>query len=56
MRLTHLELLALAEEGQTAATNAASVVQIANEYAITGCATLTESLRGVVDARCTSSA
>ncbi len=48
-RITHLELLALAEEGPTAATNAATDVQIANEYAITGCATLTESLRGVVD-------
>ena len=48
-RITHLELLALAEEGQTAATNASTVVQIANEYAITGCSVLTDSLRGVVD-------
>ena len=48
-RITHLELLALAEEGQTAAANASTVVQIANEYAITGCSVLTDSLRGVVD-------
>ncbi len=48
-RITHLELLALAEEGQTAATNASAVVQIANEYAITGCSVLTDNLRGVVD-------
>ena len=48
-RTTHLEMLALAEEGQTAATNASTVVQIANEYAITGCSALTDSLRGVVD-------
>ncbi|MCY3805584.1 MAG: hypothetical protein OXG55_16705 [bacterium] len=48
-RTTHLELLALAEEGQTAATNASTVVQIANEYAITGCSVLTDSLRGVID-------
>ena len=48
-RITHLELLALAEEGQTAATNASTAVQIANEYAITGCRVLTDSLRGVID-------
>ena len=48
-RITHLELLALAEAGQTAATSASTVVQIANEYAITGCGVLTDSLRGVVD-------
>jgi hypothetical protein len=48
-RITHLELIALAEEGQTAATNAATVVQIASEYAMTGCGSLTESLRGVID-------
>ena len=48
-RITHLELLALAEEGQAAATNASTVVHIANEYAITGCGILTNSLRGVVN-------
>ena len=48
-RITHLELLALAEEGSVAATNPSVVVQIANEYAITGCGALTDSLRGVVD-------
>ena len=50
-RITHLELLALVEEGQVAATNAATVVRIGNEYAITGCAILTERLRGVLDAQ-----
>ena len=48
-RITHLELLVLAEEGQAAATNPARVVRIANEYAFTGCTMLAESLRGVVD-------
>ena len=48
-RITHLELLVLAEEGQTAATNPARVVRIANEFVFTGCATLAGSLRGVVD-------
>ena len=35
-RVTHLELLALAEEGEKAATNATTVVRIGNEYALTG--------------------
>ena len=48
-RITHLELLALAEEDQAAATNAATVVQIANEYALTGCNILTNTLRGVME-------
>lgn len=48
-RVTHLEMLALAEEDQSAATTASTVVQIANEYAITGCSVLTDSLRGVID-------
>ena len=48
-RITHLELLVLAEEGQAAATNPARVVRIANEYAFTGCTMLAESLRSVVD-------
>ena len=48
-RITHLELLALAEEGQQAATNAATVVRMANEYALAGCTLLAEGLRDVVD-------
>jgi len=48
-RITHLELLALTEEGQGAASNPSTVVQIANEYAMTGCALLVEDLRGVID-------
>lgn len=48
-RITHLELLTLSEEGQTAATNAAVVVRIANEYALTGCRKLTDGLRVVVE-------
>ena len=48
-RITHLELLALIEQGKLAATNAATAIRIGNEYAITGCAILTERLRGVVD-------
>ena len=48
-RITHLELLALVEEGKLAPTNAATVIRIGNEYAITGCAILTERLRGVLD-------
>jgi len=50
-RVTHLELLALAEEGQKAATNATTVVRIGNEYALTGFADLAEELRGVIDAQ-----
>ena len=48
-RITHLELLALAEEGESAAASPAKVVQIANEYAMTGCGALLEGLRGVLD-------
>lgn len=48
-RITHLELLTLAEEGQAAAANPSTVVQVANEYAFTGCAVLGNALRGVVD-------
>ena len=48
-RITHLELLALVEEGQKSAANASTVVHIANEYAVTGCSVLTDSLRGVID-------
>jgi len=48
-RIIHLELLALADAGTAAVTNVSIVVQIANEYAITGCLILTDSLRGVVE-------
>lgn len=50
-RLTHLELIVLAEEGQEAAINPVVVVQIANEYAMTGCSILASDLRGVVDSQ-----
>ena len=50
-RITHLELLALIEEGHLAATNTATVVRIGNEYAFTGCAILTDRLRGALDAQ-----
>lgn len=50
-RVTHLELLALVEGGTSAATNAAKVIRIGNEYAITGCTVLTNRLRGTVDAQ-----
>lgn len=50
-RITHLELLALVEQGHLAATNTATVVRMGNEYALTGCAILTERLRGVIDAQ-----
>lgn len=48
-RITHLELLVLAEEGQEAATDPVVVVQIANEYVMTGCNILAPILRGLVD-------
>lgn len=48
-RITHLELLVLAEEGQEAATNPVAVIQIANEYVMTGCNILAPTLRGLVD-------
>ena len=50
-RITHLELLALAEEGEGAAANPRKVVQIANEYAVAGCASLVELLRGSIDSQ-----
>ena len=50
-RINHLEILALVEEGRMAATNAAKVVRIGNEYALTGCAIIAERLRGVLDAQ-----
>ncbi len=48
-RITHLELLALAEEGESVASNPSKVVQIANEYVMTGCTSLVEELRVFVD-------
>ena len=48
-RITHLELLILGEQGETEASNPAIVIQTANEYAITGCNTLAQELRGVID-------
>ena len=48
-RITHLELLALAEEGEGVAGNPRRVVQIANEYAVAGCASLVELLRDSID-------
>ena len=48
-RITHLELLVLAEQGEEAASNPLTVVQTANEYAATGFKALTEQLRGIID-------
>ena len=48
-RITHLELLVLAEQGEDDASNPAVVIRCANEYAITGCKVLGEELRGVHD-------
>ena len=48
-RVTHLELLVLAEQGESDAANAAVVIQTANEYVMTGCDVLSEELRGVID-------
>lgn len=48
-RITHLELLVLAEEGQEAAADPVVVVQIANEYVMTGCNILAPILRGLVE-------
>ena len=48
-RITHLELLALVEEGNFAATNPATVIRIGNEYSITGCTNLKRQLRGILD-------
>lgn len=48
-RITHLELLALSEGGQEKAANPSDVIQIANEFALAGCAMISEDLRGTVD-------
>ena len=48
-RVTHLELLVLGELGEEKASDPATVVRTANEYAMTGFRILAESLRGIVD-------
>ena len=48
-RITHLELLILGEQGDEATSNPSSVLQTANEYAVTGFRILAEQLRGVID-------
>ena len=48
-RITQLELVVLAEQGEEAASNPSTVVQSANEYANTGFNVLGTELRGVVD-------
>ena len=45
-RITHLEALALAEEGETALQNPAQVIRIASEYANTGLKWLVEQTLG----------
>ncbi len=48
-RITHLELLILGEQGDEASSNPSTVLQTANEYALTGFRLLAEELRGVID-------
>lgn len=48
-RITHLELLALAERGEETASNPAKVLQYAHEYTMTGFDFLTQELRGKID-------
>lgn len=48
-RLTHLELVVLADEGQEAAANPTRVIRWANECALAGCSMLEEVVRGVLD-------
>ena len=48
-RITQLELVILAEQGEEAASNPSTVVQSANEYANTGFNVLGTELRSVVD-------
>ena len=48
-RITHLELLVMGEQSEDEASNPGIVIQTANEYAMTGCNTLAEELRGVID-------
>ncbi len=48
-RITHLELLVLAERGESDASDPGIVIQTANEYVMTGCELLSEEFRGAVD-------
>ena len=48
-RITHLELLVLGEQGEEATSNPSTVLQTANEYAVTGFRILAEELHGVID-------
>jgi len=48
-RITHLELLALAEHDEEISADPTEVLQIAHEYAMTGFNILTQELRGVTD-------
>ena len=48
-RITHLELLVLGEQGEGEASDPATVVRTANEYATTGFKILSESLLGIID-------
>ena len=48
-RITHLELLVLAEHGESEASSAVAVIQTANEYALTGAKVLEHELRGTID-------
>lgn len=45
-RVAHMELLALAREGEAALTNPHRVVEIADEYSMAGVDWITENLRG----------
>lgn len=48
-RITHLELLALAEQGEDTASDPTKVLSLAHEYAMTGFSVLTQELRSVTD-------
>ena len=48
-RITHLELLMLSEQGAEADTSPAAILQMANEYAVTGFRALGQQLRAVAD-------
>ena len=48
-RITHLELLALAEQDEETAADPNRVLLLAHEYAMTGFNVLTQELRSVTD-------
>ena len=48
-RISHLELLVLAEQGEEGASSAVTVIQTANEYALTGTVQLEKDLHGSID-------